>query len=140
MHTGFSKIYLILKWLYHNSVKSTIFRQNFRKNSIFRVGHVHFTTVALKTFSKWEWMNPWFFFEKIGHFHFWFLFWNDFDILENCVHWKLLLQEKRQYLPHHWSDKCLKGTVVNQACRLNWNHNDSSSSFARNTTTDWFEN
>ena len=30
--------------------------------------------------------------------------------------------EKRQYLPHYWTDKCFKGTVVNGTCRITWNY------------------
>ena len=35
--------------------------------------------------------------------------------LKNVQNWEFLSLEKRQYLPHYWSDDSFKGNVWNQA-------------------------
>ena len=55
---------------------------------------------------------------KTDYFQLWILCWSDLYIFIEGKHYQnktLLNLEKRKYLPHNWSDKVLKGIVVNRA-------------------------
>ena len=55
---------------------------------------------------------------KTDYFQLWILCWIDLYIFIEGKHYQnktLLNLEKRKYFPHNWSDKVLKGIVVNRA-------------------------